>query len=182
MSEKDKMLNGKLYDSSDEVLVKERLIASELCYKFNNLAPGGKTEKRKVLQKLFQNKTDAEIMAPFYCDYGYNIVMGKNFYANYFCIILDVCKVTIGDNVKFGPNVQVYTASHPLDPKTRATNMESGLPVVIKDNVWIGGGSIVLPGVTIGENTVIGAGSVVTKNIATNVIAVGNPCKILKKL
>jgi len=182
MSEKGKMLNGELYDSTDSILVKERLIASKLCHQFNNLPPEKEIEKKQILNKLFQYSTDAEINSPFHCDYGYNIIIGNNFYANYSCIILDVNKVSIGDNVKFGPNVQLYTAFHPLEPNLRTTTKELGLPIFIEDNVWIGGGVIILPGVKIGKNTIIGAGSVVTKNIPQNVIAVGNPCKILRKI
>jgi len=179
MSEKDKMLNGELYDSEDKKLVKDRLNASKLCHQFNNL-PGKRS--KQILNELFRYNTDAEIIAPFHCDYGYNIILGKNFYANYSCIILDVNKVTIGNNVKLAPNVQIYTASHPIEQKLRITKKESGLPIFIGDNVWIGGGAIILPGIKIGKNSVIGAGSVVTKDIPENVIAVGNPCKVIKKI
>ena len=122
------------------------------------------------------------IDVPFRCDYGKNISVGDRFYANTNCTIIDVAKVTIGNNVKFGPNVSVITAGHPVHAETRATAYEYGIPVTIGDNVWIGAGAIVLPSVTIGANTVIGAGSVVTKDIPENVIAAGNPCKVIRQI
>lgn len=118
----------------------------------------------------------------FFCDYGYNIEIGKNFYANHNCIILDVNKVKIGNNVMFAPNVQVYTATHPIDAEERVSGVEMGYAIKIGDNVWIGGGAIICPGVKIGENTTIAAGSVVTKDIPANVLAAGNPCRIIREL
>ncbi len=119
---------------------------------------------------------------PFYCDYGYNIEVGDNFYANFGCVILDVNRVTIGDNVLLAPNVQIYTAGHPVDPEKRLTGKEYGKPVFIGNNVWIGGGVIICPGVKIGDNVTIGAGSVITRDIPNNTIAVGNPCKVIKSV
>lgn len=121
-------------------------------------------------------------MPPFHCDYGKNIEVGENFFANYNCIILDVAKVTIGKNVMFAPNVSIYTAGHPIHPDSRNSGYEYGIPVTIGDNVWIGGSVVINPGVTIGNNVVIGSGSVVTKDIPDNVIAVGNPCRVIREI
>lgn len=182
MTEKEKMLQGLGYDASDKELTKDRTHARQLCYKFNHLEPGNHEERLEVLQELLQTKENLYMEPNFFCDYGYNIKVGKNFYANYNCTILDVNTVTIGDNVMFAPNVQVYTATHPVEADLRVSGVEMGYPIVIGDNTWIGGGSIICPGVTIGKNVVIGAGSVVTKDIPDNVVAVGNPCKVLREI
>lgn len=132
---------------------------------------------------LIPGNDNAYLEPPFRCDYGSNIKVGKNFYTNFNCVILDVNTVTIGDNVLFAPNVQIYTAGHPLDVKGRVEDaIEFGYPITIGDNVWLGGGVIVCPGVNIGENTVIGAGSVVTKDIPANVVAAGNPCRVIRAI
>ncbi len=137
---------------------------------------------KKIVKELLGKSENAVINPPFYCDYGFNIEVGKNFFANYNCTILDVAKVKIGDNCQFAPNVAVYTAGHPIHPVSRNSQYEYGISVTIGDNVWIGGNSVIVPGVHIGSNTVIGAGSVVTKDIPDWVIAAGNPCRVIRKI
>ncbi|HHW90537.1 MAG TPA: sugar O-acetyltransferase [Clostridiales bacterium] len=181
-TEKQKMLSGELYYSADLELAKERQAAKKLLFEFNNANPEDLERRVQILRQLLKVKGKVHIESPFYCDYGYNITLGDNFYANHGCIILDVNKVIIGDNVMFAPYVQIYSATHPTDPQVRVSGLELGKPITIGDNVWIGGGAIICPGVTIGDNTTIGAGSVVVKDIPANVVAAGNPCKIIKKL
>ena len=184
MSEKEKMLAGEIYDANyDKELIQEREDAKELCYDYNNLRPS-EIEKRKELLKKLLGKTNENFLIeqPFICDYGYNIEIGENFYSNHNLIILDANKVKFGDNVFIAPNCSFYTAGHPLDAEIRNKGLEYAKPIEIGNNVWIGGNVVVLPGVKIGDNTVIGAGSVVTKDIPANVVAVGNPCKILKNI
>lgn len=181
-SEKEKMLAGNLYAADNKELIKEREYAKNLTFEFNHTKPIEKEKRQEILKQLITAKGSFHIEAPFNCDYGYNIEVGENFYANYGCTILDVNKVKIGDNVLLAPNVQIYTANHPIDPIERLTGKEYAKPIVIGNNVWIGGGSIICPGVKIGDNAIIGAGSVVTKNIPDNVIAVGNPCRVIKKI
>jgi len=181
-NEKDKMLKGLFYNANDEQLVRERDRARSLLYEFNNLSPDEKEKKQEIIRKLIKTKGSFHIEAPFYCDYGYNIEVGENFFANFGCVILDVNKVTIGDNVLLGPYVQIYTAAHPTNPIKRLSGKEFGKPIVIGNNVWIGGGAIICPGVKIGNNVTIGAGSVVTKSLPDNVVAVGNPCRIIKRV
>lgn len=180
-SEKEKMLSGNYYNASDEALVRERKYAKNLTFEFNHIRPNEEEKRQQILNQLIMTKGSFHIEAPFYCDYGYNIEVGENFYANYGCMILDVNKVQIGNNVLLGPNVQIYTATHPIDPRERLTGKEFAKPIVIGNNVWIGGGTIICPGVKVGDNVTIGAGSVVTKDIPHSVIAVGNPCKIIRK-
>lgn len=183
MTEKQKMLNEQLYDASDPILCKERDYARRLIFKYNKTYSAQVKKRTKILRKLFGGiQKGTYIDAPFSCDYGYNITSGINFYANFGCVILDVNKVTIGNNVLFGPNVHIYTAGHPVDPVERATLKEFGKAITIGNNVWVGGMTVLCPGVSIGDNTVIGAGSVVTKDIPANVVAAGNPCRIIKKL
>ena len=184
MSEKEKMLNGELYmPDNDETLYNERIKCKTLCHKYNSLLPE-KTEERKELIKQIVGKIQNEywIEQPFYCDYGYNIELGENFYSNHNLVILDCAKVKIGNNVAIGPNCGIYTAEHPLDSETRNKGLEYAKPITIGDNVWIGGGVSILSGVTIGDNAVIGAGSVVTKDVPENTVVVGNPAKIVKYL
>lgn len=181
-SEKEKMLAGELYFAKDQNLIDDRLMAKMLIFEYNSTKAIDEKERKEILERLVVVKGEIKIEPPFYCDYGYNIEVGENFYANYSCTILDVNRVIIGDNVMFGPNVQVYTATHPLDAKERIKGLESSKSITIGNNVWIGGGAILLPGINIGENTTIGAGSVVTKDIPKNVFAAGNPCKTIKKL
>lgn len=181
-SEKEKMLAGDLYFADDQELTKERDRAKDLTFEFNHTRPSEKEKRHKILKQLIKAKGTFHIEAPFYCDYGYNIEVGDNFYANFGCIILDVNKVTIGDNVLLAPNVQIYTAAHPTDPTKRLTKKEFARPVSIGNNVWVGGGAIICPGVRIGDNVTIGAGSVVTKDIPDNALAVGNPCRVIKNV
>lgn len=182
-SEKEKMISGKPYKSFDEELLKERQYAKEVIFDLNSLRPN-QVEERNVILKSLLGKTKDKffIESPFRCDYGYNIEIGENFYSNYNLIILDCAKVTIGDNILIGPNVGIYTAGHPLHYEIRNQEYEYAFPITIGDNVWIGGNVVINPGVTIGKNSVIGSGSVITKDIPENVIAIGNPCKILRKL
>lgn len=182
-SEKEKMISGKPYKAFGEELFMERQQAKEMLFEFNALRPNQIDKRNEILKKLLgTTKTKFFIEPPFHCDYGYNIEIGENFYSNYNLIILDCAKVSIGDNVLIGPNVGIYTAGHPLHFEIRNQDYEYAFPISIGDNVWIGGNVVINPGVTIGENTVIGSGSVVTKDIPSNVIAMGNPCKEYRKL
>jgi len=184
MCEKEKMLAGNLYDANyDKELINERLTNKDKCYKYNNIKPSNIEERTQTLNEILgKHKNNFYIEQPFYCDYGYNIEVGENFYSNHNLVILDGNKVIFGDNVFIAPNCSFYTAGHPLDYETRNKGLEYAKPIKVGNNVWIGGNVVVLPGITIGDNVVIGAGSVVTKNIPSNVVAVGNPCKVIKKL
>ena len=181
--EKQKMLNNERYDATDEMLYKEREYVKNLTYDYNLIRRSEKDRRdaliRKILAKAGKNLW---IESPFQCDYGYNIEIGDNFYSNHNLIILDCAKVTIGDNVFVGPNVGIYTPCHPIDADERRTFQEWAEPITIGNDVWIGGNVTILPGLTIGNNVVIGAGSVVTKDIPSNCVAVGNPCKPIKFL
>lgn len=183
MTEKELMLSGQLYDASDAELVKLRTRARQVTRAYNSTNEEQRDIRRTLLNRLLgQMPPKIEIEPPFRCDYGWNIYLGQNFYANFGVVMLDVCEIRIGEGVLLAPNVQIYTAHHPLNPEERLTGRELGSPVTIGNNVWIGGGAIVLPGVTIGDNSVIGAGSVVTKDIPANVVAAGNPCRVLREL
>lgn len=183
MTEKERMLAGKLYSAQDKELRHELFKAKKLTRLFNNSIEYDTEYRNNLIKNLFKSiKDNFYIEPPFRCDYGCNITIGKNFFANYDCIILDVCEVNIGDNVLFGPRVNIFTASHPIDANVRNTNLECGKPINIGNNVWIGGNTVINPGVKIGNNVVIGSGSVVTKDIPDNVIAIGNPCKILREI
>ena len=183
MTEKEKMLNGEIYRPFAGNLTKDREAAKRLCFEYNRLSPEKTAEKADIIRKLFAKTPKNFLIEPdFYCDYGYNIEIGENFYSNHNLVILDPAKVTFGDNVFIGPNCGFYTARHPIDAKERITFVEDAKPIKVGDNVWFGGNVCVLAGVTIGSNTVIGAGSVVTKNIPSNVVAVGNPCKVIRNL
>lgn len=182
MTEKEKMLRGELYNPADAELAAERLHARRLCKAIQDADPGDVRERDILFRKLIQAKGSLLIESPFFCDYGYNILVGKNFFANFNCVFLDVMPIRIGNNVLLGPGVHIYTATHPTNPQERLTFLESAKPVIIGNNVWIGGGAIICPGVTIGDNCTIGAGSVVTKDIPANSIAVGNPCKVIKSI
>lgn len=183
LSEKDKMLSGELYNSSDPELVAERLRARALCQRLAALpAKAAEAERSELLTQLFGVPTNAYITPPFFCDYGRNIELGCNVYFNFNCVILDTARVKIGNNVLFGPAVQVYTASHPMKASERRGGLEFGRPIFIGDDVWLGGGAIICPGVTIGERTVIGAGSVVVRDVPAGVFAAGNPCRVIREI
>lgn len=183
MSEKDKMLRGEGYIASDKALVKERKNARKLTRMYNQTTEDEDKKRSEILKNLLGTIGNNVFIEPnFRCDYGYNIHLGENFFANFDCIMLDICKINIGDNVMFGPGVHIYTAYHPIDSTSRISGIEYGSAVNIGDNVWIGGKTIINPGVNIGENTVIGSGSVVVKDIPANCVAVGNPCKVIKKI
>lgn len=168
---------------SDEEVFKEQKIARRLTQELNTVDRSDFEAIKTIIQKLLGKADDtAFINPPFYCDYGTHIEVGKNFFANYNCTMLDVGKIRIGDNVQIAPNVAIYTAGHPVHPATRNTLYEYGIDVTIGDNVWIGGNVVICPGVTIGDNAVIGAGSVVTKDVPAWTIAAGNPCKVIRKI
>ena len=182
-TEKEKCKRGELYDANnDPELVAERQACKRICHEYNSLSPDETEKREKIIRKLI-GKTGKQfiIEQPFYCDYGYNIEIGENFYANMNCVILDGAKVTFGDNVFIAPNCGFYTAGHPLDTALRNQGLEYARPIKVGNNVWIGAQVCVLPGVTIGDNCVIGAGSVVTNDIPDNSLAVGNPCRVIKK-
>lgn len=184
MTEKEKAYAGLLYDfAGDNELQAAYAIAKEKCFEFNNIHPAHKQERDDFI-KSFLGKTGEviTIVSPFHCDYGYNIEVGENFFANMNFVVLDGGKVKIGNNVFIAPNVGIYTAGHPFDVEQRNKGLEYAYPVTIGNNVWIGAAVTILPGVTIGDNTVIGAGSVVTKDIPAGVLAVGNPCKVIKTI
>lgn len=182
MTEKEKMLAGELYDSSDKQLADELIKAKKLCNQYNNLYVEDIEKGNEIIKQLFSKTgNDFMIMPNFYCDYGFNIEIGEKFYSNHNLVILDANKVTFGNNVQVGPNCGFYTSGHPIDKEVRR-KVEFAKPIIIGNDVWIGGNVCVMPGVTIGDNTVIGAGSVVTKDIPANVVAVGNPCKVIKEI
>ena len=184
MTEKEKCRQGLLYDANyDRELLAERERAKELLYDYNRLRPSQYAVKTDLLRSLL-GKVGKQVIIepPFKCDYGYNIVVGVNFYANVNLVILDGAKVTIGDNAFIAPNVGIYTAGHPLDAERRNQGLEYAYPIRIGNNVWIGAHSVILPGVTIGDHVVIGAGSVVTKDIPSYSLAVGNPCRVIRSL
>ncbi len=177
------MVGGEVYDASHPELIKRLQATREKIWEFNNLRPSQDAMQRSILRELLGGCGEwFQINQPFRCDYGSNIFIGESFFANFNLTILDEAEVRIGKNVFIGPNVSIYTACHPLDAETRNKIVEWAEPVTIGDNVWIGGSTTILPGVTIGDNVVIGAGSVVTKDIPANVVAVGNPAKIIKQL
>jgi maltose O-acetyltransferase len=183
MTEKEKMLSGKLYLASDEELRQMRQNARSILDVFNASKFSDTIKRRDLIFQLFgQVGQNVKVNKPFYCDYGVNIHVGDNFYANYDCMIIDVGEVKIGHNVFFGPRVNIYTAGHPIDRDVRNTQLEYGKTVTIGDDVWIGGNVVINPGVTIGSNVVIGSGSVVVKDIESNVVAAGNPCKVVRKI
>ncbi|MCE9683699.1 sugar O-acetyltransferase [Halomonas alkalisoli] len=182
-TEKAKMLAGELYDPRDVELQRERRLARLLIKAFNDSCDDQWRERKRLLLELFDTMGKGTfIEPPFYCDYGGNISLGERVFFNFNCVILDVAQVTIGNHVLFGPGVQVYTATHPLDAEQRRSGLEAAKPITIGDDVWIGGGAILSPGVTIGARSVIGAGSVVTKDIPADVFAGGNPCRVIRSL
>lgn len=184
MTEKEKMLAGMIYDANyDKELIEERKQAKDLCYRFNQLMPSDDDGQQELLRELLGSMgKNCEIKAPFWCDYGYNIEVGRNFFANHNIVILDAAKVTFGDNVFVAPNCGFYTAGHPIDANQRNAGLEYAKPITIGNDVWIGAGVHVMPGVTIGSNVVIGGGSVVVKDIPSDSVAVGNPCRVIRKI
>jgi maltose O-acetyltransferase len=182
-TEKEKMLSGELYNPLDVQLADERLATRLLVKQLNDTAEDQVEERKRLTQELIPNGgAGVWLQPPFYCDYGTNIRIGENVFFNFNCVILDVMEVTIGSRTLVGPNVQIYTATHPINHKERASGVEYAKPIVIGEDVWLGGSSVICPGVTIGDRTIIGAGSVVTKDIPADVIAAGNPCKIIRHL
>ncbi|WP_118193893.1 sugar O-acetyltransferase [Albibacterium indicum] len=182
-TEKEKMLSGEVYSPYVADLTEDRARLKDLIHQYNLLAPSETDAKQALARTILGSaKENFTIEQPFYCDYGYNIHIGNNFFSNFNCTILDVGLVTIGDDVLLGPNVSLFTVNHVQDPQGRKDGLEYAKPIVIGNNVWVGGNVVILPGITIGDNSIIGAGSVVTKNIPANVIAVGNPCKVVKEI
>ena len=180
--EKEKMIAGEFYNPGDNVLREDRLRARQITHQYNLSSPEEKSLRASLLKELFGGSTDVYIEPPFRCDYGYNIFLGKNAYANFDCVMLDVCPIRIGDNCMLAPGVHIYTATHPLDADARNAGVEFGKPVSIGNNVWIGGRAVINPGVTIGDNAVIASGSVVVKDVPANAVVGGNPARILKML
>ena len=183
MNQKERMLAGLPYKAWLDGLREERMENKLKIHEYNLIRPDDKKKMKEMIKNILgKTGEDVCVEQPFRCDYGKNIEVGNNFFANYNCVILDVAKVTIGKNVMFAPNVSIYTAGHPIHPESRNSGYEYGIPVTIGDNVWVGGSVVINPGVKIGNNVVIGSGSVVTKDIPDNVIAVGNPCRVLREI
>ncbi|WP_367296365.1 sugar O-acetyltransferase [Levilactobacillus yonginensis] len=182
-SEYDKMMAEELYNVNDEQLVQERVAARDLYEELTTIPFRDKEQQTALLRRLFGSVgQNVEVRPRFVCDYGYNIHVGNNFFANFDCILLDTCDITIGDNALLAPRVQIYTAAHPLNVAARTSWLGVGQPVKIGDNVWIGGNATILPGVTLGDNVVVGGGSVVTKSFGDNVLLAGNPARVIKQL
>ncbi len=183
MNQKERMLSGLPYKAWLDGLSQERLACQEKLGRFNALPPQAREEAAALLKELFgKTRESVHVVPPLYCDYGTNIQVGENFFANYHFTVLDCAPVTIGDNVQIAPNVSIYTAGHPLHPDSRNSGYEYALPITIGDNVWIGGNVVICPGVTIGDCAVIGAGSVVTRDVPPWTVAAGNPCRVLRQI
>lgn len=183
MNEKEKMINGYGYNPCDKTLFDDRIRVKTLCWEYNKLSPKEIDKKKDLIKNIVGKCGENFCIEPsFQCDYGYNIELGENFYSNHNLVILDCAKVKFGNNVFVAPNCGFYTACHPVNAEKRINGIEYAMSITVGNNVWIGGNVAVLAGVTIGDNTVIGAGSVVTKDIPSNVIAVGNPCRVLKEI
>jgi maltose O-acetyltransferase len=184
MTEKEKMLAGMIYSADDEEVIKELEVTREKIFEYNSLRPSETQRMKDIIKELFGHVDDDNFLInqPFRCDYGKQISIGKRFFANFNFTVLDEARVTIGDDCFIGPNVSIYTACHSTDPVERNSRQEWAKPVTIGHNVWIGGSVTILPGVTIGDNVTIGAGSVVTCDILSNTVAVGNPCKVIKRI
>ncbi len=182
-TEKQKMVAGEAYDPMDAQLHQERRQARLWLKAFNDMPEDREADRMRVLRQLIPNAgAGLGIQPPFYCDYGSNITIGDRVFFNFNCVILDVAPVHIGSRVMFGPAVQVYTATHPLEAAQRSSGVECGKPIRIGDDVWIGGGAVVCPGVSIGSRSVIGAGAVVTRDVPDGVFAAGNPCRVIRTI
>lgn len=182
MTGRDLQLQGLLYPL-DQELWNAYIHSKSITRQLNATLETEVARRKELVQELFAEAGEnAYVEPPFYCDYGRNTKVGKNFYCNYDCVFLDCGPITIGENVMFGPKVALYAVNHPIDPEVRATNWDYPEPITIGNNVWIGGSTVVCPGATIGDNTVIGAGSVVTKDIPANVVAAGNPCRVIRTI
>jgi maltose O-acetyltransferase len=179
---RERMLAGELYLANDPVLAEEQARAARLLDRFNQTGVDGAERLGLLLELLGEFGEGSEIKPPLRCDYGYRIRVGARTFVNYGLVALDVASIAIGDDVQIGPNVQLLTPTHPIDPDARRAKWEAAEPIAIGSNVWLGGGVIVLPGVTIGENTVVGAGSIVTKDLPSNVVAAGNPARVVRSL
>lgn len=177
-SEKQKMLDGDLYNAEDPVLLADRARAAALLHRYNSEIHQPAKHFLQLQELLGSVGPDSVIRPPFFVDYGYNIRLGRSVFLNFNCVLLDVTQITIGDRTQIGPAVQIYAADHPLDPALRSSNLENGKPVHIGANVWIGGGAIILPGITIGDDAVVGAGSIVTRDVPAGAKVVGNPARI----
>ncbi len=183
MNQKERMLANLPYKAWMDGLSEERTENKKKIFKYNNMDSGDVAGKDMLIKEILGKTGNTVcIESPFHCDYGYNIEVGENFFANYNLVILDVAKVKIGDNAQIAPNVAIYTAGHPIHPDSRNSGYEYGIDITIGDNVWIGGNTCIMPGVKVGNNVVIGGGSVVTKDLPDNVIAVGNPCRIVREI
>ncbi|MBE5898610.1 MAG: sugar O-acetyltransferase [Lachnospiraceae bacterium] len=183
MTEYEKMISSKLYNSTDPELIKLRSKAQDLCYEYNLLRPSDKDKQQDIMNRLLGSiGSRYEIRAPFYCDYGFNISIGENFFANFNTVFIDCSRIVIGNNVMFGPNCCIDGASHPTDSIRRNAGFEYAYPITIEDDVWLGSGVHIMPGITIGRGCVIGAGSIVTKDIPPYSLAVGNPCHVIREI
>lgn len=183
MTEREKMINGEVYQPFCEELEQDRFRAKTLCAQYNSLLPRQKEEKQTLLKQLLGNAGQNSVVEPdFYCDYGYNIEFDGFVYINHNSVLLDCAKIKIGADTFIGPNCGLYTAVHPITAKDRIAGVEWAKPITIGKGVWLGGNVVVLPGVTIGDRAVIGAGSVVIKDIPSDVVAVGNPCRVVKQI
>jgi maltose O-acetyltransferase len=182
-TEKEKMLAGELYNALDKQLSEERVKARLLIKALNDTREDQTDERSRILKELLPNAGEGLwLQPPFYCDYGYNITLGQNVFFNFNCVVLDVAPVIIGSRTLFGPNVQIYTATHPVNYKERASGLEFAKPITIGEDVWVGGSAVICPGVKIGDRSIIGAGSVVTRGIPDDVFAAGNPCRVIRSL
>ena len=176
------MLAGELYNPLDVELCRDRARCRELCQLLSATRENQNEKRQRLLAELIGSETDVSIQPPFFCDYGKNIVLGQKVFFSFNCVVLDVAQVKIGDNVLFGPSVQIYTATHPIGASERRKSLECAKPITIGSDVWIGGGAIICPGVNIGDRTVIGAGSVVTRNVPSDVVVAGNPARVVRDL